>query len=330
MFEQNLIYKNIGSQILKNVLLLYFPFIFLLFLYFLSPFTNNEEFCIQICSIFIFLFFLILGKKYTPQAFMLFITLYQLSLSILWGEYFFRHQYILEINKDWITYVKWASIAGHTNNFHDFFCILKNVVPEISDLGYPIFLYPYYHYFDELYNAYIFSVIGKAIFYLIGTNYVYKLSLRFLDKCNAKVVFLLWGLNPASIFFNGTNLKETVFATICIFAVYNLVVYRDSKNILFFIKFVLFTFITVLFRIYVTLFIIATFFAVTLFKNLINKYFHYIWIVLFISLYYILFYLGQYHPGIRYALHMSVGGGSGLSIFNLIVLAFISPIPALS
>ena len=325
--------QRIPSLLVTRTMQVYLFFcyaIFSLLLFMYSPQSSESLplFYLQCASIFFFVIFFLAGTFFSPYAFMLFVLIYQLSLSVAWGEFFLRNPYLLDNNGDWKTYVSWASQASSAENFFDYAAIIKHTVFETADMGYPLFLYPYYKMFTNFEDAYFASVVGKALFYSVGTIYVYKIAKRFLSKPNAKLAFLLWALNPAAIFFNGVNLKENVFVTICIFAVYNMLVFKNSKNVFYLLGFLFFTFLTIFFRMFVTFFIFATFLSATVFQKLIHRHFTQIWIVIALLGFVAIKLLMTLVPALGYFVSQSVGGGSGISMPVLILSAFVSPIPA--
>lgn len=318
----------VRKELQRYLFFVYIIFSLLLFLYSLNFSGDIQLFYIQFVSVVVFVVFFLLGGRYSPDAFLLFVLIYQLSLSVMWSEYFFCHQHLLDNNGDWKTYVRWASYAPLADDFIDYIKITRKSVYEIADMGYPIFLYPYYRFFSTFEVSYFASVVGKAIFYSIGTLYVYKIALRFLSKGTAKLVFLLWALNPAAIFFNGVNLKENVFVTICVFAVYNMVVFKKSKKIPYLFGFLFFTFLTIFFRIFVTFFIFASFLAITVFRKFVNRHFLFIWFSAALLGFVAIRLLMKVIPALVYFVGQSLGGDSGISMPVLILTAFMSPIPA--
>lgn len=316
--------------IFQNFLFLTYVIFTLVFFHYSINLNKNFEFSLQLFSLITFILFFLLGKKFSVRAFLLFVFIYQFSLSIGWSLYWLNHKYLLDNNMDWITYVKWASISRTTNYFDDFFRAVVKQTSEFSDWGYPIFLYLPYKITSTFESAFFLSVIKKVIFFTIGTWYLYKLSLHFTNRSNAKIIFLLWALNPAAIFFNGINLKESVFVTICIFAVYSMIIFRDSKNPLYFFLFLIFTVWTAFFRVFVTFFIFATFLASTIFRKFMKKYFLLIWILVAILGIVTIKILTSIIPALGYFLTQSLGGESGISIPILIITAMVSPIPALN
>lgn len=311
------------------IVLIFIAYSLLLFSYY-NKILNNDYFYIQLLSIFAFILFFLIGKLFTAKAYLIFILIYQLSFSVIFSTYFLQHTYLLDNNRDWITYVNWASIAWDTTDFSSFISVLSKKTTEIADLGYPVFLYPFYNLFKIFDYAYLSSVIAKSLFFTLGCLYVYKLSLHLCDKKTSKIIFLLWGLNPASLFFNGVNLKESVFVTICIFATYGMVVYRDTKKTLYLFSFLFFTFLTIFFRIFVTFFLVATFFAVTVFRKFIERHFFSIWVCIALCGIIMVKILMSILGNLAYFVGQSLGGGSGISMPVLIFLALISPVPALN
>ena len=323
----------IDGIFVKKELQLYLFFVYiifslLLFQYYPNFYGDIKLFYIQFISIIFFIGFFLLGLRFSTSAFLIFVFFYQLSLSVMWSEYFLRHQYLLDNNADWKTYVHWAYCAPLADDFIDYIKVIKNTVSEIADMGYPIFLYPYYRFFSTFEDSYFASVVGKTIFYFISTLYVYKIALHFLLKSSAKIVFLLWALNPAAIFFNGVNLKENVFVTICVFAVYNMVVFKESKRLIYLFGFFLFTSFTIFFRMFVTFFIFASFIAVTLFRKFVRRHFIFIWVSVAFLGFVAIQLLMKVIPALGYFVSQSIGGGSGILMPVLIITALISPIPA--
>lgn len=318
----------VPSMRLRNFLFIVFSLFFLVLLFYASRISFDEAvFAVQLLSMLSFCCFFMFGHRFTPRAFFVFALIYQLTLSVMLGEIFLQHQYLIDNNADWKTYVRWASIAQRTNGFLGFYKQLRTEAFEFADCGYPIFLYPYYALFSRFEDAYFAAIIGKTLFYMLGSWYVYKIAIRFLAKSDAKNVFLLWSLNPAGVFFNGINLKENVFVTVCVFAVYAALVFRDTRKVLYFLAFLFFTALTLFFRMFVTFFIFATFLASTVFRTFIKKHFYLIWIIVGILGVLVIKILMNYTP-LGFFVGQSIGGKSGIAMPVLILMAFVSPVPA--
>lgn len=314
----------------KYILLGFIVFSFSLLFFSPEHQFRNINFYWQLFSIAIFIIFLFLGNYFSAQGFFIFGLFYQLCVSLIFQHHLIENLYLLDNNGDPWVYIRFVSIAFRTFNFSDFFNVLIKEVPEFSDWGYPIFLYPFFKYTDTIEDALFYATIAKSVIYSFGALKLYKLSSMFLSEQNSKLVYLLWILNPVSIFFNVVNIKENLFVTICIYAIFYFCLYLKTKDFKDFLLFTLFLIITSFFRIYVTIFIFFAFLMSTIAKRFCDKYILIIWGGVFVFSFIGINIISRMIPAAAYYFRQSLGGSKGISMPVLFVTAFISPIPSFS
>lgn len=90
---------------------------------------------------------------------------------------------------------------------------------DLSDFGYPFVLQGIYRISGS--NPFIIAKIFNIFFHLMTCYYLVKISnFLFSDSSVAKALLILYGFNPATIFFISSGLKEPLFALVVVLAFY--------------------------------------------------------------------------------------------------------------
>ena len=92
------------------------------------------------------------------------------------------------------------------------------VVQGIDDLGFPILMkYVYMFWGNEILNMKFVNII----LHIIACYYLYKLTrLLIQDKNLCKLILILYGLNPITVYFNASGLKEPAFTLLVVLSFY--------------------------------------------------------------------------------------------------------------
>jgi hypothetical protein len=228
-----------------------------------------EHVFIPISLLLLFVVFLYSGLTASIQKVIILILSYQVILSLVLNAYFFLvvDQPFGYDPMDALAYLRLADYAlNHTLN--TLIAYLKSRNTEIADYGFPFVRFFLFNLAGNVERGIIFMVIANAFAMTIGSWYLYKLSLFFMDDKNSKIVTLFWGLNICSIVVNVIGAKESIFTTILIITMYQLYYYFYKKKDLFhLLVMIIFIGFTVFFRIYLTMFFII----IILFKPLYSK-----------------------------------------------------------
>jgi hypothetical protein len=252
----------------------------------------REHSFIQICLLIFYSLFLYGSLYASVNKFFVLILLYQIVFSFLLNTYFFDI-----VNKpfgyrpvDAIVYMDLSEYAlNHT--LSDLLVYLKARNTEISDYGFPIIRFFIFNLAGNLDRGILFMVMVNAIAMVIASWYLYKLSFFFMNKTSSKIVALFWGLNICSIVSNVIGLKETIFTTILIITMYQVYYFYYKKNDLsHFLIMILCIALTVLFRIYLTVFFII----IILFRPIYSNRFKKLALFLVVSLTLVSAYIGYF------------------------------------
>jgi hypothetical protein len=216
----------------------------------------RELLFIQISLLIFFVFFLYGSLKVSIRGILTLILFYQLVLSLSLYNYFTDTiGNPLGYNPiDALVYLHYAEYSlDHT--LEELIHYLQSRNTEIADYGFPFIRYFIFNLAGKIDTGIVLMVIVNAVSVTVGSWYLYKLSLFFLNIASSKIVVLIWGLNSCSIYINVTGCKESVFLTLLIITMYQLYYYYyKRKDIFHFFLMILTVAFTVFFRIYLTVF----------------------------------------------------------------------------
>ncbi|SHG68635.1 hypothetical protein SAMN05443144_14513 [Fodinibius roseus] len=161
---------------------------------------------LQLVSLFFFSTFFALAKKIKPKQVFLLIFVYQLTLVLfLFTFYVLAYGNPLGFEpKDAVYYNLLGLELQNKNLYSSIVYLLEN--RRVGDLGFPILLkFIYSLGGNKILNVKIFNIL----FHLLTCFYLYKISIYInLKKYICKNILILYGLNPISIYFNASGLKE--------------------------------------------------------------------------------------------------------------------------
>ena len=219
-----------------------------------------------------------------------------------------------------------------SKDFSDALNYLKYNANDVDDYGYPLIIF----FSKKLCNDYFlqFIVFANAMAVSIASVYLYGLSSLFLPRGEARVVALIWGIMPFSIYTTAAGLKENFFVLLIVLCFYNLYKYISHKCFYSLCFFLLFASMTFLFRLVVGYAIILSFISYIVFNN--KMFFkHYKLIVIFslIIIFFTFGYLAEFvinQRGYEYEMVQATAsektGGLVGGITNILA-GFIGPFP---
>ena len=220
---------------------------------------------------------------------------------------------------------------------------LENYGYRLPDFGFPIYLKYIYTLFG---NNLLFIRFTNVLFHVGTCYYLYRLFRLF--KINDRVTYflcLLYSVNPLSLYFSITGLKEQLFLFIIVCALYHFNRwYNNAKIYHLLIAFIL-TAITMFFRLPITAVLFFQFGVYLLLKieslSFIKKMFLYLFFIL-IGTYVIVFVIGMmtseldvyssfsFIDMLKYRISISSGGNASIpvAIATSIISGVIGPFPA--
>lgn len=303
--------------------------------------TTNITSGIRVISIILqisFCVFFAVACYYNNEYFSIFIILcFQVIFSLLlWSYYYF----VVDLPLGFDANDAQVYQNALEKSFGKSYSYLRNVLQSnprtasLSDLGYPTYRFLIYKIVPNIEGGILATVICNGFIHTVSSLYVFKIAKVFLSRKNANLVMCLWGLSATSIHVNTCGLKETIFACFVVLAIYNLIKFQSSHNILHFFGFLLNVFFIWFFRNYLSLFLLIVFFACFVFKKIFYKNFSLCLILIFLVAFFGMDILSKILPELSF---VKIGrdkrlieffGGNGL-IQNLMnfCFAWISPIP---
>jgi hypothetical protein len=259
MINNNILFNSNRFRILISSFVFSY-ILFSLLLYFIHPqrVPLGEHIFIQLTLLIFFCSFLNYSIKVSINAILLVIMIYQLFFT------FFLYNYFLNIignsfGYDPIDAIYYLDLAKYSVNhtLKQLLVYIRWKNTEISDYGFPVIRFFIFKLAGSVDIGILFMCIVNTISMTIGSYFLYKLALFFLDFTSAKIVGLLWGLNSCSIWINTSGLKESIFTTLIIISMLQL--YRffyQKKTLLNIILLLIFVLTTLFFRIWITYFFI--------------------------------------------------------------------------
>lgn len=260
----------------NNIIIYTISYIIIAFLLYLISSSTIPPFALiflQLSLLISFSYFLWQGLRFTIGAVIGGILLYQLFFTLS------LHYYFVDVEQlpfgynpvDAITYLNITKFSMN-HSFQEFLDYMEWKDFELSDYGFPLILRFVYGVLGNVEAGIVVMCIINCFSITLGAWGVYKLALFFLDKGQAKVVALFWGLNSCSIWSNVCGLKESIFTTILIFTMYLMYKYWREKKMYVLLLWIFFLFLTALFRYYLTLFFIILFVCRPLYVSRLDRF----------------------------------------------------------
>lgn len=285
------------------------------------------QFILIICSV----LFISVGWHVSYRSIFLLIIGFHLIFSyLLFWDFKYITGHFLGYNA--IDSLLYSEIAQETYDlsFKQTINVFEEHLRSVSDYGYPFFLKFIYKFSDgnvelghkililtncflQIVTCYITGKISSSI----GTNYQHT-----------KLIVLLWGINPCSIYLNASGLKEPLFTFICMSIMYGIYKCHTSQSILKHITLLILIALSWFFRNYMTIFFILIYLGFCFFQNIYKKLFLSICILSLILCIGFTSLLVEVFPEIYYAILQSEEIlPSGITKYVYYALAFLAPIP---
>lgn len=153
----------------------------------------------------------------------------------------------------------------------------QNIV--LDDFGYPLIIFLSKKIFGDYFLTSI--VFFNALAVGFASVFLHKLASIFIPKIYSSFIAIAWGIMPYGVYTTAAGLKENFFALFIILSFYYLYRAIKVRNFNSYVLFILFTFITFLFRLVIGYAIVLAFFSFIILNNkYIFKYYKYV--ILFI------------------------------------------------
>ena len=312
--------------------------------------------------LFLFVFFFLVRTDYFPNVYNSFMQLFMLGFSYLlirlslhkntmWLSIFIfqivssilMRLFNFEMSGSWLGSEAVDAEFYHSLGNQTDSMILSSFIQymvlndmNVDDFGFPIIVYISNRIFG------CFSIhallILNSISILIGSIYLYKLSLRFVDRYSSKVMTLFWGMMPFSVYTSAAGLKENFFALFIILSFYWLYQFYDYRNLRNFLLFFIFNMIFFLFRLAVGYMLFLSFlFYVILKWEIVRKK---LYIILFITIILGLFVFKdlasiimeqrgyEYDNLFSHSTEKLSDAGGSIAVITNLISGFIGPIPS--
>lgn len=174
----------------------------------------------------------------------------------------FVYQLVVISLTTWVNFAAYGDILGYEpidpafyrscgelygdKEYKVFFVWLIATFGTIDDWGFPSLVWFIYKICGEY--AQIALRILNALLIALGSKYLYKLSIDFVDDRYAKLIALIWGIMPFATTVGAGGAKEDIFGFVVIMFFYYLYKYYKSPSLLNMLFTFLFAFGTLLFR----------------------------------------------------------------------------------
>lgn len=122
----------------------------------------------------------------------------------------------------------------------------------IDDFGYPTIILIFTRLFGVDIGMQIL-ILANGFIVALGSYYLYKLSMRFVNKDFSKGVAILWGTMPYAIYQTASGLKENFFVFCVIMSIYHLYQYRERSSFFKLLCFIFWSSTLLFFRLAVAL-----------------------------------------------------------------------------
>jgi hypothetical protein len=287
---------------------------------------------IQLIFLAFFSFFFINSMRISIKGIIFAIFIYQIILSFSMHEYF-KYIVNIPIGYDAIDSVLYMNIAKHLMNIssHDFIDYLQYREMDLSDYGVPFIQGILFKLAGDIDIGINLIWITNAVSMVIGSYFLYRLSMFVLDHNGSKVVSLLWGLNTYSIRSNMGNVKESFLTNLIIVSMYYLYcVFYKRINIINLILLCVLVILTMFFRWYLTVFLALIFCFKPIYSGYMKRIVTYVLILLIILALYTSYFFSSYmNYGFLYSIMRMQLYEQSRNIKPLLILliAFIGPLP---
>lgn len=201
-------------------------FIFVLFILFQAVFSliSSENFLgrigvLQMFFMFTFLFSFVLCRTLAVKGILVVIVIYQILLvGVLFEFFLLEYDDPLGFNPKDAAYYHDLAIMLRNLPFQDvIFYISKRL--DLGDYGYPFVLQSIYRISGS--NPVVIAKFFNIFFHCLTCYYLVKISeYLFEDTSLKKNLLILYGLNPATVFFLTSGLKEPLFAFVVVLGFY--------------------------------------------------------------------------------------------------------------
>jgi len=285
----------------------------------------------QILSIASSIVFIVLGCRLTYRSIFPLILGFHLIFSYFLFLYF---KYIVGdiLGYNAIDSLLYSEIAQSTYDlqFGNFISILEGQFDSLSDFGFPFFLrFVYRIAGGDVESGHMLLIFFNCCFQVATCYVTGKIAcLINVDWPSVKLIVLLWGINPCSIYLNASGLKEPLFSFICMLIMYGIYKCHHCHSILKHIILLMLIGVSWFFRNYMTVFFVLIYIGFCIFPSLYKKLFFGICTLSLIVCIGFTSVLIEVFPEIYYAMLQSEDIlPSGMGKFVYYVLAFLSPIP---
>jgi hypothetical protein len=247
-------------------------------------------------------------------------------------EYF---KYIVNnpLGYDVVDSILYIDIAKHLMNLplNDFIDHLQYRKMSLSDYGVPFIQGILFKLAGDVNIGINLIWITNAVSMVIGSYFLYRLSMFVLDHNSSKVVTLLWGLNTYSTRSNMSNVKEAVLTNLIIISMYYLYcVFYKRANIMNLILLFVLVIITMFFRWYLTVFLALIFCFKPIYSGYMKRIVPCVLILLIIFALYTSYFFSTYmNQGFLYSImqRQSYGQDRNIEPLLILIIAFIGPLP---
>lgn len=226
----------------------------------------------------------------------------------------------------------YSNIAQKTCDLslRQFVNVLENYLDSLSDYGFPFFLkHVYWIAGGDSELGHILLIFCNCCLQTFTCYFTGKIAHIVCDNLESvKLIVLLWGMNPCSIFLNSSGLKEPLFGFLCMSIMWGIYRCHDSRSVIKHIILLFLIGVSWFFRNYMTLFFLFIYVGYCIFPFLYKRLFLIIALVSFILCIGFTSILVDYFPEIYYAMLQSEEVlPSGMGKYVYYILAFLAPIP---
>lgn len=306
---------------------------FLLVAFGLSLTLSVQDYNILACqfvSIISFVFFVYIGKKLTYRCTLPLIFIFQLIFSyLLYWDFKNIVGHILGYNP--VDSLLYLELAGKTSNLslERSLEVLSYRLDSLSDYGFPFFLKYVYWAAGGVETGHKLLIFLNCCFQTIICYWTGQIARNVgADISTTKMIVLLWGINPCSVYLNVSGLKEPLFCLLCIAIMWNIYQCHKNRSLIKHMFLLALIGMTWFFRNYMTFFLLFIYIGYDIFPFLYKKSFFVICVVSLIVCIGFTSVLIDFFPEIYYVMLQSEEVlPSGIGKYMYYVLAFLAPIP---
>ena len=243
---------------------------------FMHPIQDYNILMWQALSISSSIVFIAVGWQLTYRSIFLLIFCFHLLFSYL---LFFDFKYIVGdiLGHNPVDSLLYSNIAQKTCNLSlgQFFNVLENYFDSLSDYGFPFLLkHVYWIASGDSESGHILLIFCNCCFQTLTCYLTGKVAHNVCNNHDSiKLIVLLWGINPCSIFLNSSGLKEPFFGFLCMTIMWGIYRCHNSNSIIRHIILLLFIGASWFFRNYMTLFFLFIYVGFCIFPLLYKKIF---------------------------------------------------------